>query len=380
MGLRADHYFLSGPEQRNVGMDWQPRIQTAYSINKTNRIRLSYGIHAKVPGLNFLSPGPRFIDLINFNYFAPIPEERLLIVTTRKITPETASLRSFRTNKVEASLDGEIGLIRYTFNGFLEKTTGGPSFVRQPFIAHQGIFDIVQTRAGLPPIITEQPTRFDTLFLAYDAPVNNRGLENSGVEFVLDFPEIRTIRTSLSINGAYIRTKSLVEGEEVNPNFIFRQINTPFISFFQAGQGNFGSQFNTSLRIIHHIPSAGMVVSTLSQVVWHQSEQLIGFDPYPTALLNRKGQIFRLSREEAMNPELTQFQNLVSEQQLREVTRPPLLLINFRMNKEFNPGRGFAFFVNNLFNHRPLFQDPRTDAFAQRNLSLFFGAEIFYRL
>lgn len=380
VGVRADQYFLSGPEKRVIGTDWQPRIQTALSLNQHHRLRVGYGIHAKVPGLNFLSPGPRFIDLVNFNYFAPNPSERLLIVTTRKIIPETETLRSFRSNKLETSLDGELGSIRYTFNGFIEKTTGGPSMVRQPFIANRGIFEIVQTRNGLPPIITEQPTRFDTLFLAYDAPVNNRGLENRGVEFVLDFPEIKSLRTSLSLNGAYIQTKSFVEGEEVNPNFIFRQVNSSFIPFFQAGQGNLASQLNTSLRLIHHIPKAGIVISTLSQVIWQQRDQITGFDPYPTALLNRNGEILRLTREEAMQQEYAQFQNLLSEQQLRAVNRPPLLLINFRMNKEFKPGRGFAFFANNLFNHRPLFQDPRTDAFVQRNLSLFFGAEVFYRL
>jgi outer membrane receptor protein involved in Fe transport len=380
IGLRADHYFLSGIEQRVIGTDWQPRIQTAISLNQHHRLRVGYGVHAKVPGLNFLSPGPRFLDLINFNYFAPNPEERLLVVTTRKITPDTQTLRSFKTNKLEASVDGEWKSIRYTINGFIEKTTGGPSFIRQPIIAHRGLFEIVQLRNGLPPIITDQPTRFDTLFLAYDAPINNRGIENKGIEFALDFPEIEALKTSIAFNGAFIHTKSFVEGEEVNPNFIFRQVNSPFVPFFQAGQGNLGSQVNTSLRLIHHIPSAGMVISTLTQVVWQQRDQITGFNPFPTALLNRQGQLIRLTQEEAMLPEYASFQNLLSEQQLRPVNRPPLLLINFRMNKEFNPGRGFAFFVNNLVNHRPLFQDPRTDAFIQRNLSLFFGAEIFYRL
>lgn len=380
LGLRTDHYFLSGPEQRVIGTDWQPRIQTSFSLSQNHRIRLAYGIHSKIPGLNFLSPGPRFIDMINFNYFAPNPEERLLVVTTRKITPETERLTSFRSDKFEVSLDGELGAVRYTVNGFIENTKGGPSFVRQPFIAHRGVFGIVETRNGLPPIITDQPVRYDTLFLAYDAPFNNRGLENKGIEFALDFPEIQSLNTSLSFNGALIQTRSFVEGKEVNPNFIFRQVNSPFVPFFQAGQGNSGTQLNTSLRLIHHIPKAGIVISTLSQVIWQQSDQLTGFDPFPTALLNRRGEILRLSEEESRQEALMEYRNLLSDEQLKTVNRPPLLLINFRMNKEFNQGRGFAFFVNNLFNHRPLFQDPRTEAFVQRNLSLFFGAEVFYRL
>ncbi|EON79038.1 putative outer membrane receptor [Lunatimonas lonarensis] len=380
IGFRADSYSLSGTEQRTIGTDLQPRVQTAISLTPQHRLRLGYGIHAKVPGLNFLSTGPRFIDLINFNYFAPNPDERLLVVTTRRITPETERLRSFSSNKAEIGLDGEIGRVRYSINGFIEKTKGGPSFVRQPYIAHRGLFDILEARPGMPPLLTEGPTRFDTLFLAYDAPVNNRRLENRGVEFVLDFPEIQFLRTSLSLNGAFIQTKSFVEGEEVNPNFIFRQVNAPFVPFFQAGQGNLGTQLNTSIRLIHHIPNAGIVLSSLTQVIWHQRDKLMGFDPFPTALLNRRGELLRLTLEEGQNQALAEFRNLVAEQQLAAISRPPLLLVNLRMNKEFQPQRGFAFFVNNLFNHRPLFQDPRTDAFVQRNLSLFFGAEIFYRL
>ncbi|EIM74109.1 tonb-dependent receptor [Nitritalea halalkaliphila LW7] len=379
-GLRMDHYFLSGPEQRVIGTDWQPRLQTALALHPKHRLRAGYGVHAKVPGLNFLSPGPRFIDLINFNFFAPDPDERLLVVTTRRIEPDVRELRSFLSRKGELSMEGELGSMRYTVNAFIERTSGGPSFVRQPFIAARGLFEVEALRPGQPPLLSESPTRFDTLFLAFDAPVNNRGLVNQGVEFALDFPEWKVLKTALSVNGAYIRTKSTVEGEEINPNFIFRHVNAPFIPFFQAGQGNLGRQFNTSFRFIHRFPQAGLVLSSLVQVVWVQEDQVIGFDPLPTAFLNRRGEVFRVSPEEAQLPEFVPFHNLTSPEQLLPVRRPPLTLVNFRMNKEFQAGRGFAFFVNNLFNHRPLFQDPRNVAFVQRNLSLFFGAEVFYRL
>lgn len=380
IGIRHDRAFLSGPEQRLVSSDWLPRINTSLNIMPNLSIRAGYGLASKVPGLRYLSPGPRFIDLINFNYYAPEPAERLLIVTTRKIDINTANLTSFRSRKFEGGIEGSVGKADFVITYFNEITRGGPGFIREPYMAARGLYETVSTPKGAPPIVTEQPARYDTLFLAYDRPVNNRDIINTGIEYTVNLPELKILRTSVNITGGVVRTKAFTNGDEANPNFIFQQINAEFIPFYQAGQGNQAFQFNSSLRFIQRIPEAGLVISTLVQTLWVQRDKMTGYSPYPTALLNRKGEVTSLDPLTAASAENEIYWNKISDIQLLEENRPPLWLFNLRVNKEFNKGRGFAFYVNNFMNHRPLYLNSRSNTYSQRNIQLFFGAEIFYQL
>ncbi|WP_417887057.1 TonB-dependent receptor [Zunongwangia sp.] len=379
LGIRADRYFLSGSEHRLIAQDIQPRINSAFEIIPELKIKAGYGINSKTPGLSYLFPGPRFFDLINFNHYAINPNERLLIVTTKKINVNTKDISSYTSKKFEIGLDGRLQDIDFLLTYFKETTKNGPGFIRYPYIANTPIYDIKKRVDNSPPILNDTPSRYEKRFLGYDAPTNNRDIENSGIEYTINFPEWDAINTALNINGAYIRSKSFTNGEQVEPNFIYQDPNSEFIPYFQAGQGILSSQFNTSFRFIHRIPKAGMVISSLAQITWLKTEKIIGFSPYPTALLDYKGNKTNLSLEEAQNIKYESYWNLLAEDLLLQEKMPPLLLFNIRLNKEFQPGRGFAFYVNNLNNHRPLYQSIRTGNYTERNLELFFGAEVFYQ-
>lgn len=380
IGLRYDRAFLTGPEARLVSGDWLPRINTSIEILPSVNIRAGYGMTAKVPGLRFLSPGPRFIDMVNFNYYAPDPAERLLVVTTRRIDIDTRNIDAFKSEKFEFGIEGSLGKTNYVITYFKEITRGGPSFIREPFIANRALYTPISTPAGRPPLLPDQPTTYDTLFLGYDVPLNNRDIMNTGIEYAINLPEIKAIKTSANISGSMVRTNSFINGNQINPNFIYEHVNADHIPIYQAGQGNNAVQFNTSVRFIHRIPEAGLVISTLAQTIWVQRDRMTGFSPYPTALLNKKGIIIPLDPAAASSPENEIFWNRISDIQLLEENRPPLWLFNLRVNKEFGQGKGFAFYVNNYFNNRPLYLNSRSNNYTQRNIQLFFGAEIFYQL
>ena len=149
---------------------------------------------------------------------------------------------------------------------------------------------------------------------------------------------------------------------------------------YAGGTGTNATQWNTSIRLIHRIPSAGLVISSLIQALWIQADQPIGYSNLPIALLGRNGIQTPLSPTEAILPEYKNYERGIAESRLLKEQRPPLFLINLRLNKEFSPGRGFAFYVNNLPNHRPLYQSVRSETYSQRNITLFFGAELFFQL
>lgn len=379
-GVRADHYFLSNPTSKVLGTHLQPRVNILWDFHQKVSFRGSYGVLSKVPGLNYLSPGPRFIDLINFNHYAPEPSERLLLVTTRRIDLPDGQVSPFLSKKLEFGFEGQLAGIDFNLTAFREFTPNGPGFIREPYLARRGIYEVLENIPGQPPVVSPQPATYDTLFLAYDHPVNNQEIKNIGLEYTINFPEIKSLKTTLNLMGALLRTTAKTNGQQVDPGFIFRFANNPYVPVYRAGTGNLSNQWNSSFRLIHRIPEAGLVISSLVQVIWIQSDRPVGYDPLPVALVNRAGETVSLTPEQASLPEYQIYRRDALESHLLPEQRPPLWLVNLRLNKEFGRGRGFAFYVNNIFNHRPLYQSVRTDLYSQRNIPLFFGAEIFFKL
>ncbi|MDR7128955.1 hypothetical protein J2X69_001290 [Algoriphagus sp. 4150] len=381
IGVRADHYFLSGASPMSLGTHIQPRLNASWAlIPQKLSLKAGYGVLSKVPSLIYLSPGPRFIDLINFNYYAPVPEERLLIVTTNKIDLPDGGVRPYKSPKAELGVDGKLFGSSFSLTAFRETVKNGPGYVREHYLARRAEFEVLEYPTGSPPILSGSPVSYDTLFLAYDRPVNNQNLVNTGLEYTVDFPEIKRINTQLNLTGAYIKTLSTSSGNVVDPGFIYRYTDSPNIPIYAGGVGVSSAQWNTSLRFIHRVPAARLVISCLVQAIWIQMDSPVGYTELPVGLIDRRGIQTSLSMDEAVLPEYDNYRREIAENQLLTERMPPLTLINLRLNKEFGEGRGFAFYVNNLTNHRPLYRSVRSDTYSQRNLSLFFGAELFYQL
>jgi len=57
------------------------------------------------------------------------------------------------------------------------------------------------------------------------------------------------------------------------------------------------------------------------------------------------------------------------------VSFPVTYQINLKLTKEIGDRAKLAFFVNNIFNHRPLYRNPNTDYYLRRNETVYFGAK-----
>ncbi|RCR65567.1 TonB-dependent receptor [Larkinella punicea] len=103
-GVRLDQ--LSVVQQRR---QWQaqlaPRINSRLEVVPGGFLRAGYGWMYKAPTLSYLYPNPTYYDLVNFNYFATDPAERMVVMTTRRIVPDTRSVRSFKARKWEVGFD-----------------------------------------------------------------------------------------------------------------------------------------------------------------------------------------------------------------------------------------------------------------------------------
>ncbi len=377
-GLRYDYLWLddAAQEARQV---LSPRLNMGMELLPGQWLRAGYGHTAKMPTLSVLYPNPTFYDLVNFNYYALDPAERLAVVTTRKITPDTRQITPYIARKWEIGADLFNSRLHITY--FEERTTGAYQTIRSLQRFEVARLAAVEFPPGMPPILAEEPVETVLFWAAYDTPQNTLSLFSRGIEFSFDQP-IRRWGTTINLNGAWIRSSTQQDAPFLDANrAIFASQTQSLIPIYPAGEGQETQRFNTSLRIIQHIPSLKFIVSALVQTVWVEANRLRDFSPYPEALLNLEGGLEQLSMDERR---LAAFQNLrrgLNPVQLEWQKRPPLWLFNLRLTKELSEGLGFSFYVNNVWASRPLFVSNLSNAPQVRNQpNLFFGAEIFIKI
>lgn len=360
-----------------------PRLNTALTLGKDWQIRAGFGIMAKMPTLSYLYPNPVFFDLVNFNYFAPDPAERLVIMTTRKIVPDTSPLRPYQSRKLEMGIDYRPDSRGWdvSISFFNEQVTDAYQVLRQILPIENPKYEAVSFPEGQPPVLSPEPVSVDTFMAAYDLPQNNLAIANQGFDFTVQTPKIEAIRTAFNLTGALLHTRSEQTTAFIDANrAVFSNQFSGRVPVFQAGQGLESLRFNTSLRAIHHIPSLKFIVSGLIQTIWLEQNRFFDHAETPEAFIGRDGQRVELKGSELDEQLLQELGRTIEPARLLWQKRPPLWLFNIRLTKEWASQRGFAFYINNIMNSRQLFTNNLTGFQQTRNQpEFFFGAEVYYR-
>ena len=86
----------------------QPRLSVELAPLSWLRFRGGWGRTAKLPPQALLYPAPQYYDIVNVNYFANDPVERLAVLTTNILDPANPDLGFSRGTKAEVGF--ELGL------------------------------------------------------------------------------------------------------------------------------------------------------------------------------------------------------------------------------------------------------------------------------
>jgi len=378
-GLRWDNLDPVGLTSGRFGTEFQPRINASVEMADGVRVRAGAGRAAKAPPLAYLHPGPRYFDLVNLNYFAQDPAERLLILTTRVVEPSNEGARAFTADKWEVGLDVRRGRASSSLVYFDERTRGAYGWDRELVVIPVDRFGVADTPEGRPPLITPDPVRVDTFYSAYDVPSATRDLRSRGVEFTLDLPEWERLRTSLILNGGWTSTRVVSRARSIDAGAFFFSSSPPTRVGVYRADGSEGDRLVTAARFIHRAPDVGLLLSALVQTVWWDRRRATGVDPFPVGFVDRAGDFNPLTPEAARNPLNAELVRQPSDAYLARDNPPPLWLMNLRLSKTLPAGLEMSFFANNVLASRPLHENPRTGGFVQRNPPLFFGVELVAR-
>ncbi|HUP19542.1 MAG TPA: TonB-dependent receptor [Gemmatimonadota bacterium] len=259
----------------------QPRVNIELMPWPWVRLRGGWGRTAKTPTLDQLSPAPQYYDVVNVNWYANAPEERLALLTTFIRDPSNPDLGFSVGDKAEAGIELALGaaggaLSLVAFRDRVHRGVGvrpEPSFLERE---HFALADSTQG-TGEPPEIIEPATHADSVPILIHRRANNLELENRGLELTATLPEIPVLRTRFEVQGSLVETSLAQDALDFGLNFSSFQVseNLERAPFWEGGTRT-GTLALLIYRIIHHQPAVGLVITGAVQHTVHETRRDVG--------------------------------------------------------------------------------------------------------
>lgn len=361
-----------------------PRVNASFElIPEVWTLRGGWGITAKAPTAAYLYPTDAYYDQVNINTSeATLASDRAVMATTRIYSTENPDLEIARNRKAEIGFDLRIaGRYRLGVTCYDELMKNGYSFSRDystfVWVPYQTWKIAGHDASGAPLFTMDTDTH---RFFGYYRPTNNAWEHHYGLEYELDLGRFSAIRTSFFLNGAWMHSESSSSGE----TFALNLKQGSYVNSHVAVYDPFMRKYHyekllTTLRATHNIPSIGFVVTLTTQLnVYTKNWTEYHNDEAPQRYIsNDDGKVYDFTAEMAADPEYRYMVGQLSPSRFTVSHTIPTLLFNLNVSKEIRNFLTAAFYVNNLFNSRPL--DPSeitTGSYTELGTPIYFGFEL----
>lgn len=398
-GVRMDMLQPGLPEQV---YSISPRFNASLKLTPWLTIRGGWGQSNKTPGLAHLYPEPKYTDREAASYLPADASKQLVMYHTRVTEVErNNSLKNATNSKSEIGFDlnfsngmsaSVVAYQDYMDNGFGNYTEYS-LYTANYYTAAQGI---LLDANGKPYIDWQHPARVDTVWTTSGRIGNTQASLDRGIEFDVNLGQIKPIRTSVIVSGAYMETQTWTTG----PNYsspsgipatsVYAQggANTPpFKLLYPSGQSkDINRRFSMNLRLVCNIPRMKMVISLANQVIFYQYKHTTNLKSDPIAWIDTDLSYHEITQ--AMLDDASYMIKGVSLAAQRKnpadsnpVTQPPIWLMNMRLTKDVSKNFGFSFFVNNAFFYMPYQASSYSGTLTERNTGTFsFGVEMYVKI
>lgn len=153
------------------------------------------------------------------------------------------------------------------------------------------------------------------------------------------------------------------------------------VGVYAPGRGNEYTRASSTLRVIHNIPDARLIVTLAAQTIWTDKNKYLGYESLPVGYINTSNsEMVWLSEAERTGSAVVNDAELnmnIQPQYYLTESWKPLWLFNLRLTKEIGRSFSFSFFANNVLMNRPLEESTRwSGQYSTRNPRLFFGTEL----
>lgn len=368
----------------------EPRINAALSFNidlaggksLRNMFRFGFGQENKLPTLDYIYPDRVYKDMIVLNAYTKQDDPFNHLITYTKIYDVTNnSLRPNRNTKYEAGWDVEYEGYSLSLTFFKEHSDRGfESVAEYSPVRYTRYVDPIDGQ----PIVGRRPEKEDYVadpyatFVDMDIVRNSMKVEKKGLEYLLRFPKIIPLSTTVEINGAYYDTR-YSSGAPLQHHPAFRDDDRPqpYVGIYRRQDITRQRIFNTNLWFNTNIPRYKMIFTTFFQFIWLNEEMRINGDEYPSAYFDTDGRMHTVDDRilQSIKDGHTVWRHYHIYKEDFSETLPVSLTVNFKVTKEFSRMIRASFFVNNILDINPLYKN-RYNQNVRVWQKSFFGAEM----
>ena len=368
----------------------EPRINAALSFNidlaggksLRNMFRFGFGQENKLPTLDYIYPDRVYKDMIVLNAYTKQDDPFNHLITYTKIYDVTNnSLRPNRNTKYEAGWDVEYEGYSLSLTFFKEHSDRGfESVAEYSPVRYTRYVDPIDGQ----PIVGRRPEKEDYVadpyatFVDMDIVRNSIKVEKKGLEYLLRFPKIIPLSTTVEINGAYYDTRySSGAPLQYHPAFRDDDRPQPYVGIYRRQDITRQRIFNTNLWFNTNIPRYKMIFTTFFQFIWLNEEMRINGDEYPSAYFDTDGRMHTVDDRilQSIKDGHTVWRHYHIYKEDFSETLPVSLTVNFKVTKEFSRMIRASFFVNNILDINPLYKN-RYNQNVRVWQKSFFGAEM----
>lgn len=359
----------------------QPRISIETAPRGWLRLRGGWGRTAKVPAIGDLHPARQYFDLVNVNYFANDPVERLAVLTTFIEDPTNPDLGFSVGTKAEAGFEIDIGDGTIALAAFRDRIDGAvgigaiPDFITRD---HFALTDSI-TGNGIRPEIILPATLTDTVPVLIDRPTNLFDQVNRGLELTAALPRIAPLATQLYVTGSWVETRTSSDGRFFGTPLRFSNFQlsrSQERSPYWEGLTERGESMLLMYRFIHHQPDLGLVATlTVQHNVRNETEDIVARDTLAFAgYMTRAGQLVPVPPELRSEAEFADLRVARSGRSLPLHGPRPDWMVHFQVSKSLPLDGQLRVWGFNFFDRRG--QPWEGDRLGRSYAPVRFGAEL----
>ena len=342
-----------------------------------------YGLTTRMPTVDYIFPQEQYNDIIQLNYYdVTNPAEHSLVSIMTYVEPAiNHDLRPARNLKWELRLGWQWMGFRGSATYFEERLRSGfrYSTVYAPYAYTQ--YDpsgIDGPALSAPPQLSALPSTETTILDGYRVATNGTRIDKQGVEFQLTTPRWQTLRTSLTLTGAWfhsIYSNSQQLYSAVSDVYNGVSVADRYVGLYNYTDGRVNDQINTNFMFDTQIPRWGLIFTTTLQCMWRVRTTRLPIDGIPTAYLDASdGQLHPWTPDATSDPMLRYLIKTYNPESFNMVEIPFAGYLNLKATKTIGRYLRIAMFVNRLLDWLPSY---RTNGLLiRRSANPYFGMEL----
>ena len=433
-GLRLENVFIKNSLYNNK-TTLSPRFNAKWQLADGLSVRGGWGITEKLPSYYILFPKQEYRDIQTFG-FSYGDKTSYIYYTQPYTVTYNPNLRWQRNSNSEVGIDAAFAGMKVSLVGFYNVTKGPYNFqnIYEPYS-----YDILQRPEGFvmpdnPQIKVDSQTGMmyvrggnDEYWTPMDVKVTDRtfakstqqnngaDVKRAGAELVVDFPEIKPIKTTFRFDAAYTYTKYLNEQLSAYYQNGWSHTTLPNRSYQYVGiyanggsntavaNGKITHNLDANLTAITHIPQARIIITCrLEATLLRRSLNLSEYDGkdyaftvsetdnnptggnihdgnsytavYPVSYMDLYGNVHPFTAAEAANPD---FANLILKSgniyTFAQDGYGAYMSANLSITKEIGDHVSLSFFANNFTNSRPYVKSLATGVGAIFTPAFYYG-------